>query len=239
MAVRKVGQISIDLVLGTGTFTPATENAARTLDRIGNSAGSAGRKVIEMGHASVTGVQATTGALRVLEGGYTNNLRAAERFTANVLGLGPILQKAFPLIGAIAFTGLIIRLGQEIQKFYTEMRDAPEKVAAAFRDLNAPLKLTNDEMLVTNDRLRNQIALLEGRRQNTLKLALDEIAVSADKLADSLNKGLESLNKLLPFVCVATIFGEAILSGSFHSFVAPSRNSASRCTRCASRFIAT
>src|ERR1035441_3389508 len=43
-----------------------------------------------------------------MEGTWTNNLRASERFLANVLGLGPILQKAFPIIGGLDFVGMTV-----------------------------------------------------------------------------------------------------------------------------------
>jgi hypothetical protein len=47
------------------------------------------------------------------------------------------------------------------------------------------------------DRLTNDIAKLEGKRQNNLQLALDEARVTADHLAESLEKDLTAINKLL------------------------------------------
>jgi len=142
-------------------------------------------------------MQATTAAVRVLEGGVTNNLRAVERFAAGTLKLGPILKAAFPLVGGLAFAGLIVGMGEKVYEFFKKASEGPARIANAFRELNAPLKLTNDELRVANDRLTNDIAKLEGRRQNTLQTALDEARVAADKLADSLEKDLKGLNKLL------------------------------------------
>lgn len=201
MAAKKAGVITIDLDLGTAKFVAEMQRAnTKVADFASGTRSSlrgAASEFQSLGTHGVTGVQAVSGTLRVLEGGITNNLRAAERFTANILGLGPILQAAFPIIGGIAFIGVVGKMGEEVHKFYTEIRDAPEKVAGAWRALNAPLRATNDELLVTNDRLANEIAKLEGRHQNTLKVALDEARVSADKLGDSLDKDLKGISKVL------------------------------------------
>ncbi|MBV9762100.1 MAG: hypothetical protein JO340_16165 [Acidobacteriaceae bacterium] len=48
---------------------------------------------------------AASGALRELEGHIP--IRAAERFLATTLGLGPVLQAAFPIVGAVAMVDVI------------------------------------------------------------------------------------------------------------------------------------
>jgi|GEM_PF-4934618 len=60
---------------------------------------------------------AASGAIRVLEGNLNNNVRAAERFLATTLGLGPVLQAAFPVVGAIAMVGVLTELGKRVEKF--------------------------------------------------------------------------------------------------------------------------
>jgi hypothetical protein len=182
--------ITIKLRAGTAEFY-------EDLHRANGDVVKFGKGLNDAGHGGVTGVQAVSGALRVMEGGLTNNLRAAERFVANVLGFGPALQAIFPLVGGAAFGGLLIKLTEESYNFYKQIRDAGDAARGAFRELNAPLKLTNDELQVANDRLGNEIAKLEGKHENTLKLALDEARASADKLAESLDKDLSSMNKLL------------------------------------------
>jgi hypothetical protein len=185
MPAKSAGKLVINLSAGTAEFLSAMDRSNAKLREFGRTAKESG------GHA-VSGVQATSGALRVLEGGLNNNLRAAERFTANVLGLGPILQAAFPVIGGLAFAGLLIKLGDEVKKFYTTTRDASEKTANAFRELGAPLRLVNDNLAITNQQVANQIAKLEGRRENTLALALLEAKRASDSLAESLDKGLKA-----------------------------------------------
>src|SRR6185437_15732228 len=128
----KAGRIVIDLSAGTGQFILDLEKANAKLRDFGatadgqkpklrniaSGAESAGRSFESMGTHGVSGVQATSGALRVLEGNMNNNLRAAERFIANFLGLGPALQKIFPLVGGIAMLGILDHLGEKAAEVY-------------------------------------------------------------------------------------------------------------------------
>lgn len=72
-----------------------------------------------VGHA-VPQMQAASGALRELEGNFTHNIRAAERFLTTTLGLGPVLSAAFPVIGAAAFLGILVDIGEELNKQYNK-----------------------------------------------------------------------------------------------------------------------
>lgn len=212
---KTVGRLVIDLTAGTVNFDEPIDRSSAKLRNFGNEAererarlrvlGSqaeqAGRSFQHLGSHSVTGVQATSAALRTLEGGVTNNLRAAERFAANFLGLGPILQKVFPIAGGIAFLGILGELvgkASELYDAFRKLQDAPNLMKQAFTDLNRPLAVVNDQLRVTNDRLEADIAKLQGKAvSNGLVTALDEARVYADKLGDSLNKDLSALEKLL------------------------------------------
>lgn len=61
--------------------------------------------------AAVTQIQATSGALRVLEG--SGGIRAAERALTLIPGLGAALQTAFPLIGLVAVGEIISRIAEK------------------------------------------------------------------------------------------------------------------------------
>lgn len=190
----------INLSAGTTQLIMDFEKAKGTVKNFQTQVEGGARGIKSMGEASheaVTGVQAVSGALRVLEGGVTNNLRAAERFTANVLGLGPLLQRAFPVIGAIAFAGILAKLGEEVATFYATLRDGPEKMRGSFEALTAGARMANDTLDLSNAKLDQQIAKLEGKRQNTLAIMLNEARVMADRLGESLDKALEGLNKVL------------------------------------------
>src|SRR5947209_11519093 len=119
---RKAGIISIDLVAGTAQFQADMERAKA--------------KVREFGTHSVSGVQAASGAIRTLEGNVTNNVRAVERFLVTSLKLGPVLQTVFPLVGGLAFLGMVDSIGSKIGDTYAQLRDAPEKLRGSYAALN-------------------------------------------------------------------------------------------------------
>ena len=187
---KRVGLISINLVAGTAQFNADMGKAKAQIVAVGGAAQDAGRHV-------VSGMQASSAAIRVMEGGMTNNLRAVERFVSGTLGLGPALQAIFPVVGALAFGGLIVSIGEKVYTFFKNAQEGATRVANAFRELNQPLRLTNDELRLANDHLANDIAKLEGKRQNNLAVALDEARVVADKLAKSLDDDLQKLEKLM------------------------------------------
>lgn len=183
------GRISINLSAGTAQFVVDMEKANAKIRDFG-----AGHK------HTVSDVQATSAALRTLEGGITNNLRAAENFLAKTLNLGSALRVAFPVVGAIALAGVVSELigkANEVYEAFQKMKDAPKHIADEFRAVNAPLQIANDQLEVLNVRLENEIAKLQGKPQNNLKLALAEAREAADQLAESLDKALTEREKLL------------------------------------------
>jgi hypothetical protein len=87
-------------------------------------------------HAGVTEIQATSGALRVLEG--SGGIRAAERFLTLIPGLGQVLVSAFPVVGAIALGTALIHMGEAAYKagqnflFMKDATEAANKIAVQF-----------------------------------------------------------------------------------------------------------
>jgi hypothetical protein len=180
---RKAGVIQISLEAGTAKFVADMDRAKA--------------KIRDFGASGVSETKAMRAGFKVIEGGMLNNVRAAEQFAEKMLGLGPIVQAAFPIIGAVAFLGIIGEAGKKVYEFIEGIQSAPEKVAGAFREFGTSLQLSNDQLAITNARLENDIAKLEGRRPNNLKVALLEAKEAADKLAEALDKDLDALNKLL------------------------------------------
>lgn len=183
MAASKIRSITVNFNAGTTKFVSDVDKAQV--------------KIREFGGHTVSNMTASSAAIRTFEGNIQNNVRAVERFLTNVLPLGPVLQAAFPVIGAVAFLGLVTEVSKKANEFFKDMRSAPEKIRGAFGSANTELRLTNDQLKVANDRLENEIAKLEGKHQNTLKLMLDETKLSADQLAKALDKDLEALHKLI------------------------------------------
>lgn len=130
----------------------------------------------------------------------TLSIRAGERFLTSTLGLGPALQALFPIAGGLAmidiFGGLVEKTGEWHTKLQL-LRDQPKVIAQAFQEMNQPIALANDQLRITNDRLANDIAKLEGKPENHLKEAIDEARLAADKLGESLTKDFGALQKLL------------------------------------------
>ncbi len=191
---KKVGVISINLTAGTAQFISDLDKANAKITDFTNR-GKAGFE--QLGAHSVSSMQATSGSLKLLEGHFENNLRASERFIATTLGLGPVLQAAFPLIGGLAFGGMLVSIGEKVAEFMKKMEQAPERIGGAFRELNAPIRSSNDALQVAIDKIQTEIDKLEGKHTNTLALTLDEAKVAADKLADALDRDLDKITKVL------------------------------------------
>src|SRR5579883_3390273 len=138
-------------------------NVRASTAKLKQDLGEAKRAFTDFGTHGATGVQATSGALRLLEGNLTSNLRAAERFLANTLKLGPALKAAFPVIGGLAFAGLLAELGKKVTNFVREVQQMPEKIRGSFAQLESSLRITNEGLQVTHDRLMNDIAALQGK----------------------------------------------------------------------------
>ena len=211
--MAKGGVISIEINAGTAQFLVDMDKTNAKLQDFGKSAQTAG------GH-TVSSMQSSSAAIRLLENPMGNNIRAVERLISLFPALSGAVQAAFPVVGAIAFGGLLARLGGEVVQFYQKIEQAPERIAGAFREINAPLKLTNDELKLANDRLANDIAKLEGKHENTVAVMLDEDRVAADRLADSLDRDLASLLKLMKQEGVGAFGGFASLFATGHAEVA-------------------
>lgn len=92
---------------------------------------------------SITDVQAASAAIRGFEGNLP--IRAVEQFAVKMLGLGPALQAIFPVIGAVAFVGVLERMVSKLGELYnawnpvlraqTQSLDLLEKSNRAFEGL--------------------------------------------------------------------------------------------------------
>lgn len=185
MAVR-AGSVTVNLSAGTATFVRDMEVAKAKIKEFGQAHG-----------GTVSEMKATASTMKILEGHFLNNSRAADGFLEKVLKVGPALQAAFPVVGAIAFAGIIIETGHKVYEFFAKAQEEAEKAKSKFEEFGRSLQTTNDELQVSNDRLENEIAKLEGKPENALKISLDDAKVSADHLADALARDNQRLSELL------------------------------------------
>ena len=142
-------------------------------------------------------MQAASAAIRTLEGGMTNSIRAAERFVSTIPGVGKALQAAFPVIGGIAFAGVIARIGEEAYKTAHQLGQIRNVANESFSALTDGARKNADSLRVTNDKLEQQIAQLEHKPINNLALALDEARLRADDLAISLDRDYQQFKKII------------------------------------------
>ncbi len=102
---------------------PVADKAAISIRGVGTAAA-----------GSVSEIQAAGAGIRVAFG--DQSIRAVERFTTSILGLGPLLQAAFPLIGALALGEMIIRVAGNFGK-----------ASEADKEFADSLKKSDDEMV--------------------------------------------------------------------------------------------
>lgn len=83
--------------------------------------------VEQMGSAharAVPEIAAASSAIRTFEGRLP--IRAVEYFATRTLGLGPLLMKAFPIIGAIALIEVVYRAGEAVYNLYQKFVNLKE-----------------------------------------------------------------------------------------------------------------
>jgi hypothetical protein len=185
-----MGSVAITLLLDEKGFTPALEKA-----------GAAGQKFArtmeEGGHRAVSEMQAVSGTLRLVELDFTRNIRAVEKFITMIPGIGAALQVAFPVVGAIAFLGIIAKMGEEIAKNAHDLGQIRNVANDSFSALVEGSRKNADSLRVANDKLEEQIALMEHKPVNNLATTLDEARLRADDLAASLEKDYQAFKKVI------------------------------------------
>lgn len=83
--------------------------------------------------ATGTGIGATraaTAAIGLAEGRLMGSTRAAGAFLATTLGLGPALQAAFPVIGALALLSVLYQIGKEAYTLYQNIANLKAEIDA-------------------------------------------------------------------------------------------------------------
>ena len=111
---RKAAVISIDVQAGTAKMLVDLEKAKGGLREFAQPKSAFGSTVSE--------TKAASSAIKALEGGFDNNNKAATAFITKILGAGPIVQAAFPLIGLAAFAGMVVTVGEKFIGFISRSR---------------------------------------------------------------------------------------------------------------------
>lgn len=160
-------------------------------------------------HAAISEQAAASAAVRSLEG--NPGIRATERFLTTLPGVGAALQAVFPMIGATAFVGMLVRGGQELYDLEQKGKHAGVTIADAFDQVNSKLDVQNDDLRIQSDRLADELAKLGGHPGDGLRTALDEDIKRADTLLVSLKADRKELEGLFKENGVSTL--QDVLSG--------------------------
>jgi hypothetical protein len=199
-AMVAVTTISGSLV---GDLTPAAQRATAATNQLTQSNGQLAtsfNRVASAAHGSVSEIQATSGALRVLEG--NSALRAAERFLTIIPGLGAALQYAFPIVGAIAlFEGLsrLVGKSEELKEAEKELADATQKTDESFYSMERTL----DRLQVSRVTAAFGAAAGKGAEATQLEQQAKQIKVAMDDARDAIQNVAQaeagSLKNYIPF----------------------------------------
>src|SRR5581483_2351457 len=90
------------------------------------------RSFSRIGEQAVPQFAAASAAVRAFEG--TLSVRATERFLTGVLGLGPALMTAFPVIGALAFIDVLGQGAKRIGEFTEDISNISAELGAGWLD---------------------------------------------------------------------------------------------------------
>lgn len=123
--------------------------------------------------------------------------RHLRAFVAQLPGVAPALSAAFSSIAVVGLGKILAETGEKAVEAIKKIRDNAGEIGEGFDKLRAEGQLSNDLLDVTNDRLAVQIAKLEHKPGDGLKLALDQARVSADQLGKTLEADNQKVEQLL------------------------------------------
>jgi hypothetical protein len=185
-------QSLVSSVMGASAAATEVDAVATEADTVSKQANAAATGRMVSGNVS------GAAALGILEGRTLSMNRAATNFLTKILGLGPALQSAFVVIGAVALIAVIYQAYEAFDKFITKAKNAASETGKAFDGIYESLRKSNDTLAVTNDKLDQTIAKLEHKpTTNGAQLALDQATEAADRLDASLERVSKELDKVL------------------------------------------
>jgi hypothetical protein len=161
--VKTVGQAEVEAL--TTALNRAVAAGQGSTDSVTRGAQAVRNYGDAFGH-SVPQVAAASGAIREFEG--TLPIRAVERFLTTTLSLGPALQAAFPLVGGIAFAGMLVKVGEEVYKLYK-----------SWDPLTKAQELATESAKQYGQQIRQIAEQIERIDLSNLRLALGPIAAGA------------------------------------------------------------
>lgn len=192
MATNDVGSVGINLKAGgTATFTSDIDKAFAKAKASAREMAQAMRKEVQESKASL--------ALMGEEFG-VHLPRHVRTFVATLPGVSKAMSAAFTGLAIIAIADVLVKAAEkayELAKALDLSGEAAKKNAQAWQSLHQDHKLENEQIELTNAKLEVEIAKLEHKPVNNLKVSLLEAQVAADQLAKSLQKDIDKQLELL------------------------------------------
>lgn len=195
------GDVQIVIAADAATFTAALTKARKQLNdmlgdtnRVSAAGQKAGRDLARAAEGTVAPWMASSAAIRTLEGNITNNIRAAERFIALSPRVAAAAQAMFPIVGAVALTGVVAHLVERIVEYRKESAETARKNEQMWYTIQTATRTANDETQLMIDKIEIANARMERKPENRLKEAIDEAIVDVDKLNDKLDQTLQKLS---------------------------------------------
>ena len=165
--MSKLGQVEIE-------FSAKTDGLQKQIDGLNTRIRTSSKAWDETGGHSVSSMQSSAAAIRLLDNPMAANVRTLERFISQSKIASSIFSAAFPIAGAVAAGAMVVRLGKEIQKAIVHARDLSKNITQGFNTIKLASRMANDELALTNAKLEDQIAKIQGKPENHLRDALLE-----------------------------------------------------------------
>jgi hypothetical protein len=188
---QPVWTLSVDLQTKTATFQTGMADAAKAARGSFNEIKSGAD---EMGRATGGSMMEARHGVMLLGEEFGVHLpRALTSFIASIGPVAGVMQAAFPFLAIIAGVTLLI---EHLDKLKSAAQQVGEK-SAAWQKLIDVNEEYGDSLKVTNERLKQELAALNGGMTNNLAVALKEASVQADQLAGHLQEDLDKAMKLV------------------------------------------
>jgi hypothetical protein len=136
--------------------------------------------------------------------------RAIQGFVAKLPGVAEVMASAFSAAAIVGIGMALFEAGKKVVEFIEKTKKASEEARRATERLIESRHLATLELEASTAKIEEQIAKLEKKPGDGLKLGLAEARVEAEKLAHSLRSDVEELQKLVETKLSANWFMGAV-----------------------------
>ena len=137
--------------------------------------------------------------------------RFVSSFVSELGGVGPALASAFSVV---AIVGVADVIAEAVEKF-SKWKEVSGETANKMQDLTASIVRQKDSLDLEDIKLGNVLAKLQGKPENHLAEAIEEVKIKADELGESIAHDLVKVQELLskgPGAMSAVLLGTANIS---------------------------